>query len=193
MQNIEPARLIYLGILLIVLGGWVFARYRGRLAQGVQQAILWVFLFAGSILLYGLKDDLSRQVFPAQATMVSGDRIALNRAADRHFYANLKINGQNVVFLVDTGATDVVLTRKDAERVGIDVAALKYLGTAYTANGPVQTARIKLNKVQFGDQTDRNVTAWVNNGQMDTSLLGMAYLSRYSSIEIKGDTMYLKR
>lgn len=189
MENIELPRLIYLGVLILVLGGWIFARYRGRMAQ----AILWLFLFAGAILLYGFKDDLQRQVFPSQAAVVSGDKIVLRRAVDRHFYASLKINGQDIVFLVDTGATDIVLTQKDANSVGIDVAALRYLGTAHTANGTVRTARIKLKLVEFADQTDKNVAAWVNDGDMNTSLLGMAYLSRYSSIEIAGDQMFLKR
>lgn len=193
MENIELPRLIYLGVLILVLGGWIFARYRGRMAQAMQQAILWLFLFAGAILLYGFKDDLQRQVFPSQAAVVSGDKIVLRRAVDRHFYASLKINGQDIVFLVDTGATDIVLTQKDANSVGIDVAALRYLGTAHTANGTVRTARIKLKLVEFADQTDKNVAAWVNDGDMNTSLLGMAYLSRYSSIEIAGDQMFLKR
>jgi len=193
MENIELPRLIYLGVLILVLGGWVFARYRGRMAQAMQLAILWLLLFAGAILLYGFKDDLQRQVFPSQAAVVSGDKIVLRRAADRHFYATLKINGQDIVFLVDTGATDIVLTQKDARAVGMDVAALRYLGTAHTANGTVRTARIKLKLVEFGDQIDKNVAAWVNDGEMNTSLLGMAYLSRYSSIEIAGDQMFLKR
>ena len=193
MENIELPRLIYMGILVLILCGWVFARYRGRLAQAMQQAILWLFLFAGAILLYGFKDDLQRQIFPSQAAIVSGDKIALRRAADRHFYATLKINGQDIVFLVDTGATDIVLTQNDAQVIGIDVATLRYLGTAQTANGTVRTARIKLKLVEFSNQIDQNIAAWVNDGEMNMSLLGMTYLSRYSSIEIAGDQMFLKR
>lgn len=193
MANIDTARLIYLGILLLVLGGWVFARYRGRLAQALQQAILWLFLFAGAVLLYGLKDDLRRQVFPSQAVQIEGGKIALQRAGDQHFYANLKVNGQDIVFLVDTGATDIVLSQQDAQNVGVDLSQLRFLGTAHTANGKVRTARIKLDQIEFADQTDRRVTAWVNDSPMGTSLLGMAYLSRFSSIEITGNTMFLKR
>jgi len=193
MEQGDPIRLIYLAVVLLIVGGWVFAKYRGRLAQALQQAILWLFLFAGAILLYGFKDDLQRQLIPSRAAVVSGDKIALTRAPDGHFYATLAINGLDILFLVDTGATDVVLTQDDAKLVGIDPTRLRYFGTANTANGPVRTARIKLGTVTFADQTDRQVEAWVNDGEMHVSLLGMAYLSRYSSIEITGNSMYLKR
>ena len=56
----------------------------------------------------------------------------------------LEINGTPVRFMVDTGASDIVLSRRDAERVGIDPAALGYLGRARTANGTVPTARVRL-------------------------------------------------
>jgi len=193
MENFDTARLMYLGVLLLVLSGWVFAKYRGRIAQALQQLILWLFLFAGAVLLYGFKDELKHQILPAQPTVLEGGKIALARAGDQHFYASLKINGQDVVFLVDTGATDMVLSTKDATNVGIDVTGLRYLGFAHTANGEVKTARIKLDMVEFAGTTDRNVTAWVNDGEMETSLLGMAYLRRFNSIEITGNTMFLTR
>jgi len=193
MSATDPARLIYLGILLLVLSVVVFSRYRGRMGQGLQQAVLWLFLFAGAILLYGFKDELRQQIFPAQARVGSNGTITLTRAADRHFYATLRVDGQPIVFLVDTGATGVVLSQRDAKKIGIDTANLRYLGTANTANGAVRTARVVLKAVEFANQTEQNVPAWVNDGQMDTSLLGMSYLSRFASIEISGDTMFLKR
>jgi aspartyl protease family protein len=193
MTEYDLPRLAYLGVILLIMGGWVFARYRGRLATALQQAILWVFLFAGLVVLYGFKDDLRRQMIPSQAVQVDGGRIALERANDQHFYASIKVNGQDVVFLVDTGATDVVLSRRDAERVGIDLTKLRYLGIANTANGPVKTARVQLDEVDFAGYEDRRIRASVNDGDMEISLLGMSYLSRFTSIEITGDTLYLRR
>lgn len=194
MDGDSLGRLIYLVLLGLVIGGWFFAQNRKHLNRTLQQAILWVFLFSGVILLYGLKDDLRQQIMP-RATLQQADstRVALKRAADRHFYATLRINGENVVFVVDTGATDIVLSSADARRVGIDLENLAYIGVANTANGEVRTARVKLDVVELGEFTDRRVTAWVNKGDMDMSLLGMAYLSRYSRLEISGDTLFLTR
>jgi aspartyl protease family protein len=94
--------------------------------------------------------------------------------------------------MVDTGATNVVLSRRDAERLGIDPASLVYLGQAQTANGIVRTARVKLNDVQLGSWQDETLAAWVNDGEMDGSLLGMDYLGKFH-IELAADRLLLRR
>ena len=98
------------------------------------------------------------------------------RAFDGHYYLTLDLNGVPVDFVVDTGATDMVLTRADAARIGLDPDALAYTGVAGTANGQVRTARVRLDEVSLGGILDRNLPASVNEGVMDTSLLGMSYL-----------------
>jgi aspartyl protease family protein len=67
-----------------------------------------------------------------------------------------------------------------------------FLGEAQTANGIVRTARVTLDRVDFGPFSDSGVSAWVTDGEMDLSLLGMDYLSRYS-IQILGNRMILSR
>lgn len=186
-------RLIYLVILLVIIGRWVFAQNRQRLGKNLQQMVLWGFLFAGAILLYGIKDDLQQQIVPRATVQQNGDQIVLTRARDLHFYATLKVNGQDVVFIVDTGATEIFLSHSDAQKIGLDINTLAFIGTAQTANGSVQTARVKLAEVEFGGQIDANVTAWVNDGDMFGSLLGMSYLSRFSRLEIAGNKLYLTR
>ncbi len=193
MQTQDVAKFIYLSLILLVIGGWFFAQRRDSLNKTLQQIILWVFLFAGVILLYSVKDQLRMQIMPKQAVQVSGNRIAISRSADRHFYTTLMINKTPVQFVIDTGATDMVLSKRDAQRVGINLADLAYLGTAQTANGSVRTARIKLDEVVLGPFVDRNISAWVNDSQMGESLLGMSYLSRFSNLQISGDTLYLSR
>lgn len=186
-------RLTYLLLLGLVVGGWFFAQNRQSLNRNLQQAILWLFLFAGVAVLYGLKDDLKLAVGHEASVKVSDDKIVLSRAGDGHFYATLAINGRSMVFVVDTGATEIVLNRSDAAAAGLNPDELAYFGSAQTANGTVRTARVKLDTVVLGPVEDRNVTAWVNDGDLDTSLLGMGYLSRFARIEIAGDRMYLSR
>ncbi|NOX74376.1 MAG: TIGR02281 family clan AA aspartic protease [Alphaproteobacteria bacterium] len=186
-------RLIYVVLLLVIVGGWFFAQNRQKLNKNLQQAILWGFLFAGAVLLYGVKDDLRQQISPRAAVQTENGQIILRRASDLHFYASLKINGQDIEFIVDTGASDMVLSRQDAIKVGLDPAKLVYFGSAQTANGAVKTARVKLDSVTFGGVTDTSVTAFVNDGEMFGSLLGMSYLSRFSRLEIAGDRLILTR
>ena len=96
-------------------------------------------------------------------------------------------------FLVDTGASGIVLSRRDAEKVGLDPGGLAYLGTAQTANGRVATAGVRLGLVRLGTFTDTGVPASVTEGGLDTSLLGMSYLDRFANIAISGDVMTLTR
>jgi aspartyl protease family protein len=193
MQTQDVAKVIYLLLLILVIGGWFFAQRRDSLNKTLQQAILWGFLFAGAVLLYSVKDQLRQQVIPKQAVQLASNRIAISRSSDRHFYTTLMINKTPVQFVIDTGATDMVLSKRDAQRVGINLNDLAYIGVAQTANGSVRTARIKLDKVVLGPFVDRNISAWVNDSVMGDSLLGMSYLSRFSNLQIAGDTLYLSR
>jgi aspartyl protease family protein len=103
------------------------------------------------------------------------------------------VNGTPVDFVVDTGATDMVLSREDAARIGLDPGDLAYTGIASTANGQVRTARVRLDEVSLGGITDRGVTASVNAGEMSGSLLGMSYLHRFERIEIANGRLILER
>jgi aspartyl protease family protein len=94
--------------------------------------------------------------------------------------------------VVDTGATDLVLTRADAERAGIDTDGLIFSGQAFTANGMVQTAPVLLDTVALEGMRAR-VRAVVNGGEMQESLLGMSYLHRFERLEISGGTLVLER
>ncbi|WGI20758.1 TIGR02281 family clan AA aspartic protease [Amylibacter sp. IMCC11727] len=192
MSGDEKAYLFYMLILLFFIGGGFLYGNREKLSTTLMQAAIWVLIFMGVLIGYGFKDTLQQQFAPSRAVQ-NGDAFEIVRGADRHFHLTLKVNGQNIRFIVDTGASDIVLTREDAARVGIDVDNLAYLGRASTANGVVATASTVLDQIQLGDVVDRNVRASVNGGEMFGSLLGMAYLNRFSEISIRGDRLILKR
>ena len=194
MDPADIPRLIYLLLLLLMVAGWAFVGRRQNLNRMLQQALLWLLLFGGLIALYGLKDDLGLNSGLMRVRQDAGaDVITLRRATDGHFYASANIDGQDIEFIVDTGASNIVITRRDARRLGIDPDSLVYVGRAYTANGPVRTAPIRLKTLRFGPFTDRNVRAWVTDGQMEVSLLGMDYLRRFSEVTIRGEQLILRR
>jgi aspartyl protease family protein len=96
-----------------------------------------------------------------------------------------------VRFVVDTGATHVVLTRADAARAGIDPDGLAYLGQARTANGIVRTAQVRLDSLSLGPVAMTDLRAVVNDGEMDVSLLGMSLLNRFEAVELRRDRLVL--
>lgn len=183
-------QLIYLGLLLVALGGWVMVEYRNRLGFALRTALAWGMIFLGVAAGYGLWGDLRKDLAPMQT--VGENTVAIPMAADGHYYPRLTVNGQEITFMADTGASEIVLSQSDAQDLGLDLTNLAYLGTAYTANGTVRTARVRLDSIAFGPFQDGNVAAYVTDGQMEGSLLGMSYLGRFE-ITIKREEMVLTR
>ena len=103
------------------------------------------------------------------------------------------MNGDHPVhFLIDTGATAVALTAKDARSLGIDPTSLDYRYTVTTANGPARAAAVKLSNISVDHAQVEDVQAFVIDQGLQTSLLGMTYLGRLSKFEATPDTLVLK-
>jgi aspartyl protease family protein len=184
-------RVLYLGLIIVAVGSYLLVEFRGRMGQMMRGLMSWGLIIVGLMAGYGLWQDMGGSFTPRQTIAAQGE-ITLPRARDGHYYLTLEIAGQSVEFMVDTGASSVVLTREDAQKLGIDPDTLVYLGTAQTANGIVRTARVTLDDVRLGDFTDPTLTAYVNDGDMGGSLLGMDYLGQFH-IEIAADRMVLRR
>lgn len=190
MSGDTIAQLAYLVLLGAAIAGWFFAVNRESRGKVTQQAIVWVLIFLGVIAAVGLWSDIRRDVMPSRALLSDG-RIEVPVARDGHYHLTLQVNGMPIDFVVDTGASQIVLTRADADRVGIDTDSLAYVGRALTANGPVGTANVWLDEVRMGGWSDQGVRAVVNEGELFQSLLGMEYLSRMARIEIVGGRLIL--
>lgn len=192
MSSDQTADAIYLSL----LGGALLLSYllasRINIGKMLQQMGIWVLIFMGAIAVIGMWPEIQRIITPRQS-VVDGTTIVLPRARDGHYYLTLDINNVPVEFVVDTGASQVVLTQDDAKRIGLNPSSLSYLGTASTANGTVRTAAVRLDTVSLGAITDTSVRAVVNDGQMFGSLLGMTYLSNFDSITIKDGKLILSR
>jgi aspartyl protease family protein len=191
----DTANLLYLILLFLFVAGSYFLVSRGRIGQILTQAAIWALIFLGTIAAYGLWPDIRAALIPTQAAVVTpeGKAVTVPRAINGHYYLELRVNGTPVVFTVDTGATDLVLSHDDARRAGIDPDDLAYLGSADTANGMVRTARVTLDEVALEGIVDRGVRAVVTDGQLDGSLLGMSYLHLFSRLEIADGELILTR
>jgi aspartyl protease family protein len=193
MTGDDIGRILYLVLLGAVVGGWFLVSNRDSLGKTVQQAAIWGLIFVGAIAVAGLWDDIRDDVAPRQSVISGTGRIEVPMFLDGHYYLTLGINGTPVRFVVDTGASDIVLSREDARAVGLDPDRLAYLGRAQTANGSVPIAQVTLARVTLGGIEDRDVGASVNGGEMFGSLLGMSYLGRFGRIEIADGRLILQR
>ncbi|MFK7875296.1 MAG: TIGR02281 family clan AA aspartic protease [Paracoccaceae bacterium] len=193
MTDFGPEQFLPALFLTLILIACIVSLGGQRMHKTLQHAAIWGLIFVGAIAAVGVWDDIRDDVMPRQTAFVSQGRIEVPRHFDGHYYVTLDVNGAPVQFVVDTGATDIVLTKEDAARAGIDVANLQFFGRANTANGTVRTAGIRLDQVSIDGIVDRNLSASVNGGEMFGSLLGMTYLQRWDKIEISNGTLVLTR
>ncbi|MEL7026455.1 MAG: TIGR02281 family clan AA aspartic protease [Pseudomonadota bacterium] len=192
MDSNEIPRLIYLVVLGAAVAGWFLAENRQSLGKTARQLAAWGLIFIGTIAVVGLWSDIRNDVAPSQLSFDDGARIEVPRQADGHYHVTVDLNNVPVNFIVDTGASNVVLSGRDAERVGIDVDSLAFTGFANTANGTVRTAEVRIDEIDLAGVTAEDFPVWVNGGEMDFSLLGMNYLNAFERIEISGGRLILE-
>ena len=196
MLPLDPesqARAFYLVLLGAFLLVYLFSAYRHRLGQALQHAAIWMLIFLGAVIAVGFWEPLTGQLYVDRAVPASDDTLAFRRAPDGHFYVAAEVNGAPVRFMVDTGATDLVLTEADARAAGIDTDRLNYVQPTITANGRTMSAPVRLESVALGGRVDHAVPASVSGGDLDQSLLGMRYLERFRSVRFEDNTLYLSR
>ncbi len=192
MEKFDLMRLIYLLLLAVAVGGLIYNQFRGRWGEALRITITWLLIFIAVIAVYGLWEDIREALSPSQFTVASDGVVSLARQRDGHFYIDLVVNGQETLFLIDTGASEVVLSREDAVKAGVDLDDLRYTGLASTANGSVKTARILLDELALNDiLVQRRVEAFVTSGELTISLLGQSYLSLFDKVIIEDHVMTL--
>lgn len=193
MEQIGTGQLVS-ALALALMAIWlVVSLGRHRIQKTLQNAAIWALIFVGAIAGVGLWQDIQDDVLPRQTHFADQGRIEVPRSRDGHYYLTLQVNGAPLSFVVDTGATDIVLTKEDAARVGLPLDELQYFGRANTANGEVRTARVRLDSIELGGVRDQNVPASVNGGDLFQSLLGMSYLQRWDRLEISDGKLVLVR
>ncbi len=119
--------------------------------------------------------------------------LSVVRRSDGHYYLAGTVNGKGVTFLVDTGASDVVLNISDAIRIGIDTESLHFTQQYQSANGLIWGAPYRLDFLKIGSFDFPDVLVSVNDADMGISLLGISFLERFSSYEFKEGKLYLRR
>jgi aspartyl protease family protein len=184
--------------LLLAASGLVAARRFS--VSGTAKAIAgWVLIFGVSIAGFALRDDVGRLAVKVRSALVPGEAVTdrpgsvvVSRAADGAFYVVGSVNGQPVRFVVDTGSGDIVLSPADARRVGLEPDAGAYRLPSETANGVGYSAAATLDSLAIGPIRLKQVPVAVNQTPMSASLLGMSFLRRLDSFEVRGDQLFLR-
>ena len=120
------------------------------------------------------------------------NELALPRGPGGHYFLTAQVNGVDMTFLVDTGATDVALGAEHAKKLRLQLQDKDYTKRYRTANGIVRGAPVALSQVQAGRLRLRDVEASVLDGPLDMPLLGMSFLNRLKGYEVRGDKLVLR-
>lgn len=189
---------IYLIILIVMMLSAVFSRQDLNWRKIIKYLLIWGGIGFVVIALYvyrfefsDFKTRFASEINPTSPKINAQKQIILNIAQDGHFYTRLKINNVEVLFMVDTGASDMMLNINDAKKIGIDVNRLVFNRPYQTANGRSFGAIINLKEVDIAGIKFNNVRASVNDADMGVNLLGMSFLRRFSKYEFFQDRLIL--
>ncbi len=189
-------RLVQGLILVSFIGSAAVWHYRGRMGQAAKHALAWVAIFLLLILGYSFREDLAPigdrmagTLVPARPMVNAQGDVEIRMSQGGHFYVDALVNGREVRFMVDTGASSVALSAAAAERLGYDLEALTYNRPYNTANGVVMAAAVMLDTVKVGPIVVHDVRASVHPSGLDHPLLGMSFLERLSRYEVRGETL----
>ncbi len=127
----------------------------------------------------------------ARPVSAASRSMTLRAGRNGHFMLDARIDGTPVRFLVDTGASSIILGRQDADRIGLRLRERNFTQRFQTANGIVRAAPVVLRELSIGALSLRNVDAVVNDGPMGTALLGMDFLRQLDGYEVARDKLIL--
>lgn len=160
---------------------------------------------AGAVVAYGdpkriseagdaMSTMLKKRVAAATAATGAGHGrvVQIPRGTGGEFALRAKINGVSAPMVIDTGATSVVLTYETAKAAGLPLEILDFNVDVETAGGRTRAAKLSLDSIAIGKLVERSVPALVvPRGQMKTNLLGMSFLDRLESWEVRSDQLRL--
>ena len=167
---------------------------RQPIGKTLKMVLAWVAIFGVAFILFSFRSEFSSfgQRIKAEAlgtTIQEGDMVRIPIADDGHFWVSAKLNGQDVRFMIDSGASVTTISREVAERAGIPIGNEHVIVS--TANGPVRSTKAYANQFEVGaiQRTDFSVDINEND---DTNLLGMNFLSSLRSWRVEGNYLVLQ-
>ena len=194
---LEVVRLV--GILALVSSGLVYVQ-RIKFGEVIRNISIWTGLASILLLGYAYRTELSHvfyrmtgELVPGQATVSGANELMIAASADGHFYINGRANGKRVRFLIDTGASEIVLSPGAAMRIGVDLKTLRFTQQYQTANGIGFGANHWLKSFSIGSFEFSETKVSINQSEMSESLLGMSFLKMLKSFEFRGDKLYLRK
>ena len=184
---------VYILMAMMLVIGSLMAR-REPAAKLVTMALAWVVIFAAGFVLFTFRDNLQwvAQRLKAEAIgtpVEQGLETRIPMAIDGHFWVNAQLNGKDVKFLVDSGATMTTIDRETAKAAGVAVSPRRD-EFVRTGNGIIRVSSGRARELTVGSIVRRDVGLQVADND-DLNVLGMNYLSTLSRWGVEGRWLIL--
>jgi len=184
---------LYLLMAAMLVFGTLMAR-REPAARMLTMALAWIAIFAAGFVLFTFRDNFGwvAQRLKAEAIgtpVQQGTETRIPMAIDGHFWVDAKVNGKDVKFLVDSGATMTTIDRQTAQKAGIPVSARadQYVRTG---NGIIRVSSGRVADLEVGGIQRRDMGIQVADND-DLNVLGMNFLSSLSRWGVEGRWLVL--
>ena len=194
-----PDSMVLKVALAVFGGGLLFTLLRQHFSRALEAALFWVLigllLVAGYSYRFELGDVTDRVIAELMPGHVAGHgrNVEVVRTKTGDFSLAAHINGAKVPMVLDTGASSVVLTKNAARAAGLPVEMLEYTVSIDTANGHTNAAPVTLDRLAIGGLVERSVPALVvKSDRLKNNLLGMTFLDRLESWEVRGDHLRMR-
>ncbi len=186
-------------VVLLIVGLLLFVSFRQRFTHALESVLIWVvivvLLAIGYTYRFELREVADRvlaELIPGRAAS-HGRTVEIARGTGGSFAVTTQINGARVSMVLDTGASAVVLTQEAAKAAGLPLEVLNYSVSVDTANGRTKAAPVTLDRISIGRITEHSVPALIAQpGQLRSNLLGMTFLNRLESWQVRGDKLLLR-
>jgi aspartyl protease family protein len=185
--------------LAVFVGALVLTLLRERFSRAIETAMVWVAVALLLAVGYGFRFELREVAERMLAELLPGHAAArhrvveITRGGQGNFSVAANLNSARISMVLDTGASSVVLTQAAARAAGLPVEVLTYTVPIDTANGRTRAAPVTLNSLSVGGIVERSVPALIAQpGQLRTNLLGMSFLNRLESWQVRGDRLVMR-
>jgi aspartyl protease family protein len=198
LSQIDLSSLAVKIVLVVVIGAFALTLFRERFATALQSALIWVVIalllavgYTYRLELQDVSDRVLAEFVPGHVA-TRGHTVEIVRTGGS-FSIGAQVNGARIPMALDTGASSVVLTQEAAKAAGLPLEMLAYTVNVETANGRARAAPVTLERLAVGGIVERAVPALIAQpGQLHTSLLGMSFLNRLESWEVRGDQLLMR-
>jgi len=184
---------VYLLMAMMLVLGALMAR-REPVAKLLTMALGWIAIFGAGFILFTFRDNLGwvAQRLKAEAVgtpVQEGKETRIPMAIDGHFWVDAKLNGRDVKFLVDSGATTTTVDRETAKAAGVQISSRRDLYVR-TGNGVIRVASGRADELTVGGITRNDVALEIADND-DLNVLGMNFLSSLSRWGVEGRWLVL--